>query len=98
MAQKTAGVSCAECDRRLSSRSSLSPTPSRARWHRPRLRGSGMPIDVSMAEKKLREARFFLNALKAFRSASGPDDTPEDFDFCLSAFLGASNSVGEKLT
>lgn len=57
-----------------------------------------MPIDVSIAEKKLREAWFFLNALKAFRSAPSPEDASEEFDFYLSAFLGASNSVAEKLT
>jgi hypothetical protein len=56
-----------------------------------------MPVDVSPAEKKLREARFFFEALTPLSYARTPEAPSEHFEFYLSAFLSASKSVSDKL-
>jgi hypothetical protein len=56
-----------------------------------------MPVDVSPAEKKLREARFFFEALTPLSYARTPEGPSEHFEFYLSAFLSASKSISDKL-
>src|SRR6516165_7648517 len=48
------------------------------------------PLNIKNAEKKLREARFFLNHMIEQERMAG-DEKP--FDFYLSAFLSAGMSV-----
>src|SRR5216684_688637 len=48
-------------------------------------------MDVSIAEKKLREARFFLDHMRVQEGRAAGDR--EVYDFFLSAFLSASRSV-----
>lgn len=52
-------------------------------------------MDLQRVEKKLREARFFLNAMITHESGAFGDREP--FDFYLSAFLSAARTVDYRL-
>jgi hypothetical protein len=53
-------------------------------------------MDVSRAEKKLREARFFL--AKLCGTAPHVDDGREEFDYLLSAFHNAAATVKNRMS
>ena len=52
-------------------------------------------MNVEGVEKKLREARFFLDRMSEHERM--PFDNKEPFDFYLSAFLGAGRTVDYRL-
>jgi hypothetical protein len=52
-------------------------------------------MDMGRTEKKLREARFFLEKMRGQERGASVDREP--FDFCLSAFLAAAHSVDRHL-
>ncbi len=56
----------------------------------------GDKMDLERIEKKLREARFFLDKMRDQESGAFGDKEP--FDFYLSACLGAARSVDYRLT
>src|SRR5579859_3617696 len=56
----------------------------------------GKAMDLGNVEKKIREAEFFLERMRDVESRVAP--AGEQFDFYLSAFLGAARSVDAKLT
>lgn len=52
-------------------------------------------MDLSAAEKKLREARFFLDQMR--EQEARPSEDQESFEFYLSAFLNAARTVQYRL-
>jgi hypothetical protein len=54
-----------------------------------------MPVNIERVEKKLREARFFLNKMSEHERLAFDDKEP--FDFYLSAFLNAARTVDYRL-
>jgi hypothetical protein len=52
-------------------------------------------VNIQNVEKKLREARFFLDKMREYECGASPDTEP--FEFYLSAFLSAGRSVDYRL-